>query len=120
MSDVFELEDHENDRVYDSAPPVKRSGDWVERMRTEMDNYYELMKKFGSYQLDDIYLSLAGWTARVSELRGQLNRSNTALTKKLVALEIDPFLKECDRQFQFHSRRQSVYQTEVTMSGKVT
>lgn len=92
----------------------------VERWREEMDGYYQLMRSFGEMELDEIYASLAGMTSRMSEIRTLLVRLQTRPANGFRTQEVDPFLNECDRQFKYFSRCQTVREFEAQLNGKVT
>lgn len=123
MTEVFELSDAGSNQregmQFDSAPP-KVGGTWVDQLRAEIDRYFDEMKRFQGYAPDEIFLLLSGWTARASEVRGQLNRSSKSVARQLITREIDPFIQECERQFRYHSRRHSVNDMEYKMMGRTT
>lgn len=94
--------------------------DWVKKIRTEIDGYYAEMKTFGDFFPEDIFLKLSSWTARMSEVRGRLTRSNKPMASRIRIDEVDPFITECERQFKFHSRRQSVNEMDFKLAGRTT
>jgi len=101
-----------------TAAPVegKRSGSWLIKLREEIDQYYEDMKALDSSE--DVYIQLSSWTARMSEVRGQLTRSSSPAAVRARIDEVDPFIAECDRQFKYHSRRQSVNELDMKLAGR--
>lgn len=104
--DVFELESVQGEPKYESPKP-KKSAHWSEVLQEELDGYYRIMREFktGKKSPSDIFLCLSGWTARMSEVKGQLFRENTTLASQLRIREVEPFIMECERQFKYHSRR---------------
>jgi hypothetical protein len=88
--------------------------------REELDDYYTQMQDFINDEPDEIFMRLSAFTSRVSFIRSQIMRSSSRMLQAFRTGEIDPFISECDRQFKFWSRVQSVYQTEASMTGKVT
>lgn len=76
----------------------------LEKLRSELDDYYSEMKNFKGAQPDEVFLKLAGWSARASELRAQVVRLESRRMQAFRTREIEPFLEEVDRQFKFFSR----------------
>lgn len=119
---VIELEESGGRRSAPTGPnvPMQRkpaSSDWIENLRSEIDSYMEQMQTFPGLPSDEIFLMLSAWTARATELRIQLSRSDTQKARSFNSKEIDPFLDECERQFRFHSRVQSYREQEFKLSG---
>lgn len=89
----------------------------LDRMREEIDGFFNLMNSFGSLDSSEIFQSLAAFTARASFLRSQIMRlpENRMMTN-FRTKELDPFIEECDRQFKIWSRAFSVqsYEWEMT------
>lgn len=96
--------------------PKPRKGQ-REMIREEIDGYYRVMKTFADPATDpqDVYLYLSGWTSRMSELKGQLHRTDSAIASQLRIREIEPFIDECERQFRYHSRRMSAWEAEAKL-----
>lgn len=93
--------------------PVNDVGGW----RQELDAYYVRMRDFGTIETDEIFAELAAFSARASEIRGWLIRSQTRATNSFRTQEIDPFIAECDRQFKLWSRYQAVREMDFRLSG---
>jgi hypothetical protein len=89
----------------------------LEKIRAELDSFYDIMNSFSSLDPSEIFQSLAAFTARASYMRSQIMRlpENRMMTN-FRTKELDPFIEECDRQFKFWSRYQSVqaYEWEIT------
>lgn len=92
-------------------------GDWIEGFKGELDAYFIVMKHFSQMEPTDILQALASFSARVSEMRGQLMRVDSRKSTAFRTREIDPFLTECDRQFRLYSRIQSIREMEYKLSG---
>jgi hypothetical protein len=69
---------------------------------------------------DEIFVRLAGMSARLSEIRFQVVRSDQRVLQAFRTREIDPFLEEVDRQFKIFSRIQTVKEWELKMAGTYT
>lgn len=104
--DVFELESTQGGPRGEKPKPVGRAY-WRDVLQEEIDRYYELMRSFESENMhpNDIFMYLSAWTARMSEVKGQLWRSNSTETSQIRIREVEPFIQECERQFKYHSRR---------------
>lgn len=88
----------------------------IESMRLELDVWYQQMSEFSAYD-DDIFVKLAGFTARASGLRSQIMRvPESRLLTNFRTKELDPFIEECDRQFRLWSRNHAVQVQEWEMS----
>lgn len=96
-------------------PGKKPPSSGVEWLREEMDGYLEQMKQFHHMPVDEVFRLLSGWTARATELRIQLNRSDNQRASSFRTKEIEPFLEECERQFKFHSRIQATHELDLKM-----
>jgi hypothetical protein len=96
--------------------PSEAKGD-IERLREELDQYLERMQVLGNLELDEIFLCLSAFTARATELKIQLSRSDTARATAFRNREIEPFLTECDRQFKYYSRMQTTRELDFKISG---
>lgn len=81
-----------------------REVDLVRAWRSELDSYFARMKDFSVIEPDEVFRELSAMSARVSEIRGYLVRSQTRLANTFRTQEIDFFLQECDRQFKLYSR----------------
>lgn len=85
-----------------------RSTTPIDAWRAELDEFYASMQQFESYEVDEIFMRLAAFSARASEIRTNLVRMQSRASNALRTQEIDPFLTECDRQFKLWSRIQAV------------
>lgn len=106
QDEVFELESTQGEPEYE-LPKPNRGVHWSQALQEELDHYYVIMRTFkdGKRPPSEIFLCLSGWTARLSEVKGQLHRENTALASQLRIREVEPFIEECERQYKYHSRR---------------
>jgi hypothetical protein len=89
-------------------------------LRAEVDAYYTAMRGFQDLSLEEVFIQLAGLSARASEIRTNLIRQDRRAFQAFRTGEIDPFLTEVDRQFKVWSRLQSVREMEFKMTGPVT
>lgn len=94
-------------------------GDDVATIQDELDLYLDQMQHLNELEPDEVYRRLSSWTARASEIRIQASRTDSASARRLRIEEIDPFLKECERQFSYHSRVQTVREMDYRMAGKL-
>lgn len=90
----------------------------VTAIRDEIDGYLCTLKQLGSMPPDEVMLQLSGITARLTEIRTHLFRSDSRRFTALRTREIDPLLVEADRQFRLHSRVQAVRAFEWEVSGR--
>ncbi len=104
----------------DDSVETRTSGSWLDLLREEIDSYYEEMKTFENRFSDDVFMKLSAWTARMSEVRGQLTRSSRPAANRVRIDEVDPFIAECERQFRYHSRKQSVNEMDFRLAGRTT
>ena len=89
----------------------------LEQWRAELDTFYDLMNDFGDYE-DEIFRSLSAMSSRVSQIRTQVVRKENRALQVFRTQEVDPFLKECDRQFKIWSRILTVSQHEWEITSK--
>lgn len=97
---------------------VPRETPVIRALQGELDAYYVQMRGFSAADVTDIFMCLAAFSARASEVRGYLSRQVSKRIDSFRTKELDPFIEECDRQFRIWSRMQSVRQMEADMSGK--
>ena len=93
--------------MLESAP--KEEVNSLEAWQRELDAALKVMQKFKSMNHADIFIQLAGYTARASSMRSMVVRMPE--NRRLVAFrtkELDPFIEECERQFKYWSRAFSV------------
>ena len=116
--DALVLQEAPSRGVYGTVHYVDR-GDDVEMIQEELDRYLEDMQGLNALEPDEVFRRLSAWTARASEIRIQASRTDSAASRRLRSEEIDPFIKECDRQFSYHSRIEAVRHTDVRLAGKL-
>ncbi len=86
--------------------------------RNELDAYYDIMRSFDQYGLDEILKALSSMTSRASQIRSFVVRSENRSTQAFRTRELDPFIEECDRQFKIWSRMLSIHSMDWEMSRK--
>ncbi len=92
--------------------------DAVSGWRAELDAFHAKMRD--EFQLGDpasVFMALAAMSARMSEVRTAIARSDNRRWQSFRKAELDPFLEECERQYRFHSRALSVREQELRLSG---
>jgi hypothetical protein len=95
-------------------------GDNIERLRAEIDGYHRQLRGLNAMDTSEVLQTLSAISARISELRVQLNRRPERQATAIRLKELDPLHEEIDRQFKFHSRLLSVREMEAkTMGGFV-
>lgn len=108
----------EEDQVL-ASKIAPRPADIILGWQQELDEYFTEMKELHGYEPDQVFMRLAGWSARASEIRSQLVRAEGRRAQAFRTREIEPFLDEIDRQFRLHSRVQSVREWDLKLQGKV-
>lgn len=99
------------------TPPLAQRT--IAAYRDELDQMYTEMKTFDDFDLGNVFLKLAGWSARASEIRSHLSRHESRQNTAFKSKEIEPFLSEIDRQFRTFSRIQALRESEYKMDGKL-
>lgn len=83
----------------------------------ELDDIYELLPKFPTYEPDQVLLLISGWLARLTGIRAELQRSETTRANKLRTKEVDPLIDALDQQFKIHSRLIAMRELDFKVSG---
>lgn len=120
---MAELVLQEDPFAVESSPevsPAPRKSGQLDVWRSELDSYYSEMRKFESMDPVEVFLRLSAFSARASEIRSVIVRSENRRHTSFRTQEIDPFIDECDRQFKLHSRIQSTREMEFRISGGAT
>lgn len=94
-----------------------QGGDNITRLRAEIDDYHRQLRGLVSMDTAEVLQTLSAISARVSELRVQMNRRPERQATALRTKELDPLHEEIDRQFKFHSRILSVREMEAKAAG---
>lgn len=96
-----------------TVPQIRRRAgrEDLEAWRQELDSFYEVMNIFAQDE-ETIFYSLSAMTSRASQIRSQVVRQENKALQVFRTQEIDPFLKECDRQFKIWSRVLTISQFE--------
>lgn len=102
---------------FDNLKAAKRND--IETLREELDYYYSEMRGFSEYELEEVYLRLSAWSARVNEIRTQIVRQESRAFLSFRTKEIEPFLSEIRNQFSIWSRVQSTRETDYKLAGKL-
>ena len=89
----------------------------IERLRVELNEYYEMLKLFHQQEPDQVLLQVSGISARLVEMRAILMRSGSQRANKLRTSEVDPLLDNLRLQAQLHSRLIAVRTLDFQMSG---
>lgn len=95
---------------------LERLSGWINEIQDELDDYFREMKEFSGAEPDQVFLKLAAWSARASEIRSALVRQENRRAQAFRTREIDPFLDELDRQFRIHSRVVTIRQQDWEMT----
>ena len=92
-------------------------GGSVNQVRGEIDDAFADMKTFHVRQPDEIMRMAGGHSARLSELRVQIQRIEDfhRIWKAVRVREIEPTLTELERQYQLGSRLHSVLELDWRM-----
>lgn len=96
------------------SPPA--NGDVITAWRQEIDSFYGVIRQFNSYDSVEVMRNLSAMSARASEMRTRLVRTDNRRAVTFRTKEIDPFLEEVDRQFKIHSRIVAIQQQEWEIS----
>lgn len=91
--------------------------DNIAKMRAEIDTYHRQLRGLNAMDTSEVLQTLSAISARVSELRVQMNRRPERAATALRTKELDPLHEEVDRQFKFHSRLLSVREMEAKTIG---
>lgn len=98
------------------APATSAEQAFVVEIREELDTYFVQLRQLGRLPGDEVFLTLAGITARLAEIRSYIVRIDSRRMTALRSREIDPLIEECERQFRFFSRAQTVRQYEADLT----
>ncbi len=89
----------------------------LEKLREEMDGYYQTMEGFQTGDPRDNLMDLSAFSARMSHARTHIIRNgNVKIATNFRTKELDPFISECDRQFKIWSRLITVAQMDWDIS----
>ena len=94
------------------------SNSWLDSYRDELNAYYKVLKSLNDLDPIDIFKYLSAFSARCSEMRMRLHRSDERRAMAFRTKEIEPLIEEIDRQFKIHSRILSFQEMEWKMSGE--
>lgn len=109
-----------NDRL--SGPQLVNADERkaIETLRNELDEYYDIAKRFHLLEPDQVLLQVSGISARLVEIRATLHRSGSQRATKFRTAEIDPLLDNLRLQAQLHSRLIAVRDLDFRLSGGQT
>lgn len=94
--------------------PVR--GENLEAWAIELMDCYTLMRQFPSMEIDEIFMYLAAFSARFSEIRVRLVRSQSREHSQFRTQQVDKFLDLCQFQFKIYSRLFTVKTMEYDTS----
>lgn len=92
----------------------------VELWRKEVYEYLEQLAGISQFPPDEVFTRLSAWTARLTEMKIRLSNSDLQKNRAFVNRVIEPFIEECERQFRYHSRKQSTQELEARLTGGMT
>jgi hypothetical protein len=95
----------------------RSEADVVEAIRAELATYLHDMSAFTGSEPDLVLQRLSAISARATEIRIHLSRSDSRLASKIRVSEIEPLIEECDRQFRIFSRLFSMREFDLKLSG---
>lgn len=86
--------------------------------RDEIFIYLEQMTDLSEQDEEEIFIKLAGWSARATYIRSFLILDTSRSYQAFRTGIVDPFIQECDRQFKVWSRYISIRQMQWEMDSK--
>lgn len=89
----------------------------IGHLQSEVDSWYAEMRAFEGMDPSDIFMRLAAFSARASEIRTQVQRTDNRRLTAFRTKELDPFLQACEFQFKVWSRVHAVRDMEFRLSG---
>lgn len=110
----FQLEEARRSRP---MPRIPHSKEDLEGWRVELDAFYDLMDKFPLNE-ENVFHLLSAMSARASRIRSTVVRREDRAMQWFRTQELDPFLKECERQFKYWSRILTASQHEWEITTK--
>lgn len=105
----------------DSSRTVNKSpmfDDNLTSWRDEILAYLKNMSELSEHDEEQIFVNLAGWSARASYIRSYLILDSSRSYQAFRTGIVDPFIQECDRQFKVWSRYASIKQMQWEMESK--
>lgn len=108
----------QNSRPAAPAQIRRRAGrEDLEAWRNELDEFYDVMNAFANNE-ETIFHDLSAMSSRASQIRSLVVRQENKALQVFRTQEIDPFLRECDRQFKLWSRVLTVSQHEWEITSR--
>lgn len=89
----------------------------VDSLAGELDAMRATVCTYPDLDPADVLLSISGLAGRLAEVRVQLLRAGTQRCTALRTREVDPLREDLDLQFKLHSRRISMMEFELKMTG---
>lgn len=83
----------------------------------EVNAYYQAIKTFHEQEPDEVLLQCSAYHARLTEIRGLLQRSSSARATQLRTREVDPLMHSIEKQFDIHSRLLTSRDLDFRMAG---
>lgn len=93
--------------------------DKLSSWRDEVFAYLSEMSTLSEQDEEQIFVKLAGWSARASYIRAYLILDTSRTYQSFRTGIVDPFIQECDRQFKVWSRYVSIKQMQWEMDSKL-
>lgn len=94
----------------------------IDSVRAEVDDAFADMKTFHNLEPDEVMRMAGGHSARLSEIRVQIQRIEVVARqwKAVREREVEPTIDELKNQFMIASRLHSVRELDFKMAGGVT
>lgn len=94
----------------------------IDSVRKEVDDAFADMKTFHNMEPDEVMRMCGGHSARLSEIRVQINRIEVVARqwKPIREREIEPAIEELKQQYLIASRLHSVRELDFKMQGGAT
>lgn len=89
----------------------------LQALRDELDGYYKAVKTFSEQEPDVVLQQIAGYSARLCELRALLQRNGSIKANQFRTREVDPLMEQLDFQFKIASRLLSAREFDFRLSG---
>lgn len=97
--------------------PVHDSRDPFAALWAELAEYHAQMRGFAELEPDEVMLAVSAISARVSEIRAHLARSQNRAAAGFRAQIVEPLLTDLDFQFRIHSRVTAIREMDLRLAG---
>lgn len=116
MGQTFELNDERVRSIPVGTGDPNRLGAYM----AELDAMRAVIVDYVKQDPSDVLLSISGLSARLTEIRADLQRSSSQICTALRTREVDPLRDELELQFRVWSRRIALLEWELKLSGGAT